>query len=165
MTGPLGHHLAELNIGRLVAPTDDLRVAEFMAALERVNGLAERMPGYVWRMTGSTGFSATDLAAPEDPRLIPNISVWESVQALEHFVWNTVHRAFYERRAEWFEVLGQMHFVMWWIPAGHKPTLDEALARLEHLRAHGDSDHAFGWKWLKEAQLWQAHGCTQMAAE
>ena len=58
-----------------------------------------------------------------------------------------------------------MHFVMWWIPAGHRPTLDEALTRLEHLRAHGDSDQAFGWKWLKEARLWKSHGCWQVAAE
>ena len=80
-------------------------------------------------------------------------------------MWNTVHRQFYERRQEWFEVLGRMHFVMWWIPAGHKPTLDEALARLELLRTSGDSDQAFGWKYLKDAVLWRGHGCTQVAAE
>ncbi len=92
-----------------------------------------------------------------------NLTVWESVAALEHFVFNTVHRAFYERRAEWFEVLGRMHFVMWWVPAGHRPTLDEALERLAHLQAQGDSDHAFGWKHLKEAQLWRTHACAQAA--
>ncbi|MGL4236964.1 DUF3291 domain-containing protein [Tabrizicola sp.] len=165
MIQPPGMHLAELNVGRLVAPTDDPRVAEFMDALSRVNALAERMPGYVWRMTGGTGFSATDLAPSDDPQLIPNISVWESVETLEHFVWNTVHRAFYERRAEWFEVLGRMHFVMWWVPEGHRPTLEEALARLALLEANGDSDEAFGWKYLKEARLWQTHACAQVAAE
>jgi hypothetical protein len=87
------------------------------------------------------------------------------VATLEAFVWNTVHRAFYERRAEWFEVLGKMHFVMWWVPAGHRPTLDEALARLDHLREHGDSDHAFGWAWLQDAKLWKSHGCAPVAAE
>jgi Domain of unknown function (DUF3291) len=158
-------HLAELNVGRLVATLDDPRVAEFMAALARVNGLAERMPGYVWRMTGGTGFSATDLAPSDDPQMIPNISVWEDVESLEQFVFNTVHRAFYERRAEWFEILGKQHFVMWWIPAGHKPTLDDALARLALREANGDSDDAFGWAYLKEARLWQNHGCTQVAAE
>jgi Domain of unknown function (DUF3291) len=162
---PAGYHLAELNIGRLLAPTDDPRVAEFMDALSRVNALAERMPGYVWRMTGETGFSATDLAPSDDPRLIPNISVWENVQSLENFVWNTVHRAFYERRAEWFEVLGKMHFVMWWVPVGHKPTLDEALARLTHKQKNGDTDHAFGWSYLTDAQAWKTHGCAQVAAE
>lgn len=153
-------HLAELNVGRLLAPADDPRVAEFIDAISRVNALAERMPGYVWRMTGATGFSATDLAPADDPRMIPNISVWESVETLEAFVWNTVHRQFYERRQEWFEVLGAMHFVMWWVPAQHKPTLAEALDRLEHLRRHGDSEQAFGWRWLREAQLYKSRACA-----
>ena len=89
-----------------------------------------------------------------------NLTVWEDVASLEQFVWNTVHRQFYERRAEWFEVLGEMHFVMWWVPEGHRPTLDEALARLEHLRSHGPSDRAFGWDWLKEAGLWKERHCA-----
>lgn len=153
-------HLAELNVGRLLAPTDDLRVAEFMTALSRVNALAERMPGYVWRMTGETGGAATDLAPADDPLLIPNLSVWETVETLEAFVWNTVHRQFYERRQDWFQVLGQMHFVMWWVPAGHKPTLAQALDRLEHLRRHGDSEQAFGWRWLRQAQLYKSKACA-----
>ena len=62
-------------------------------------------------------------------------------------------------------MLGRMHFVMWWVPAGHRPTLDEALARLKHLETQGDSDHAFGWTYLKDAQLWKSRGCTQVAAE
>ena len=94
-----------------------------------------------------------------------NLTVWENVETLEAFVWNTVHRAFYERRAEWFEVLGRMHFVMWWVPAGHKPTLEEGLARLAALQANGNSDQAFGWSYLKEAQAWKTHGCAQVAAE
>ena len=170
MTGAL--HLAELNVGRLLAPTDDPRVAEFMAALDRVNGLGKRMPGFVWMMEGSGGpgphksnVGNTDAKLDGDAQYVSNLTVWESVATLEAFVWNTVHRQFYERRQEWFEVLGRMHFVMWWIPAGHKPTLDEALARLEMLRTSGDSDQAFGWKYLKDAVLWRGHGCTQVAAE
>lgn len=160
-------HLAELNVGRLLAPTDDPRVAEFMGALDRVNGMGKRMPGFVWMMEGSgaPGTGNTENPVGGDPQLVANLTVWESVETLENFVWNTVHRAFHERRAEWFEVLGRMHFVMWWVPAGHRPTLDEALARLAHLEAHGDTDHAFGWKYLEQAQLWKAHRCTQMAAE
>jgi len=160
-------HLAELNVGRLLAPTDDPRVAEFMAALDRVNGLGKRMPGFVWMMEGSgaPGTGNTENAVGGDAQLVANLTVWESAETLEAFVWNTVHRQFYERRAEWFEVLGRMHFVMWRVPAGHRPTLDEALARLAHLEAHGDTDHAFGWKHLEQAQLWKSHRCTQMAAE
>ena len=80
-----------------------------------------------------------------DPQFVSNLTVWESVETLENFVWNTVHKQFYDRRREWFEVLGDMHFVMWWVPEGHKPTLDEALARLELLKSKGNSPEAFGW--------------------
>jgi hypothetical protein len=167
MNQPTGMHLAELNVGRLLAPTYDPRVAEFMAALDRVNGMGKRMPGFVWMMEGSgePGTGNTEAKIGGDPQYVSNLTVWESVETLEHFVWNTVHRTFYERRQEWFQVLGKMHFVMWWIPAGHKPTLDEALARLALCEANGDSDEAFGWAYLKEAQAWKIHGCAQAAAE
>ena len=161
------HHLAQLNTGRLIAPTDDPRVAEFMGALDRVNGLGKRMPGFVWMMEGSgaPGTGNTENSIGDDPQFVANLTVWESVGTLENFVWNTVHRQFYERRAEWFEVLGKMHFALWWVPAGHRPTLDEALERLAHKQEHGDSNHAFGWSYLKEAQAWKAHGCAPVAAE
>jgi len=167
MIQPSGHHLAQLNVGRLVAPTDDPRVAEFMAALDRVNGLGKRMPGFVWMMEGSgePGTGNTEAKIGGDPRFVANLTVWESVEALENFVWNTVHRQFYERRTEWFEVLGGMHLAMWWVPEGGNPCLDEALARLAHLREHGDSDHAFGWAHLEEARLWRVRNCNTMAAE
>jgi hypothetical protein len=159
-------HLAELNVGRLLADTDDPRVAAFMEAIDRVNGLGKRMPGFVWMMEGSgaPGTGNTETKIDGDPRAITNLTVWESVETLENFVWNTVHRQFYERRAEWFEVLGEQHFVMWWVEAGHRPTLDEALVRLEHRKTHGDSDEAFGWAWLKEATLWKERRCPEAAA-
>jgi len=164
---PNGYHLAELIIGRLLAPTNDPRVAEFMGALDRVNGLGKRMPGFVWMMEGSgqpgTGNTAAKLDG--DPQFVSNLTVWENVATLENFAWNTGYRAFYERRQEWFEVLGKMHFVMWWVPVGHEPTLDEASARLAQKQTTGDSDQAFGWSYLKDAQAWKTHGCTQVAAE
>ena len=167
MHQPIGHHLAELNVGRLVAPTDDPRVADFMGALDRVNGLGKRMPGFVWMMEGSgePGTGNTETTIDGDAQFVPNLTVWETAAELENFVWNTVHRQFYERRAEWFEVLGAMHFVMWWVPEGHKPTLAEALERLEHLRQNGDSDFAFGWDHLQSAQMHKQHNCSQVAAE
>ena len=147
-------HLAQLNIGRLVARPEDPRVAEFIGALGRVNGIGKRAPGFVWMMenTGAPERGNTDVKLDGDPRFVSNLTVWENVSALEGFVWNTVHRRFYERRAEWFEVLGTMHFVMWWVPAGHRPTLAEGRARLSHREAHGDSEHAFGWAWVKQAR-------------
>ena len=159
-------HLAQLNVGRLLAPTDDPRVGEFMAALDLVNGIGKRSPGFVWMMAGSgePGRGNTETCIAGDPQFVSNLTVWTDVSSLEAFVWNTVHRQFYARRAEWFEVLGTQHFVMWWVPAGHRPTLDEALARLEHMKDHGASDHAFGWDWLKDAQLWKQRSCA-VAAE
>jgi hypothetical protein len=143
-------HLAELNIGRLVAPPEDPRVAEFMAALARVNGMGKRMPGFVWMMEDAEGASSgnTGTKIAGDPRFVSNMTVWESVETLEVFVWKTVHRQFFDRRAEWFEVLGSMHFVMWWVPEGHRPTLDEGLERLARRERDGDSAEAFGWEWL-----------------
>lgn len=164
MSQPAGHHLAELNVGRLIAPVDDPRVAEFIGALDRINGLGKRMPGFVWIMEGE-GAGNTDAAIDGDAQYVPNLTVWEDIASLEHFVWNTVHKQFYDRRAEWFEVLGAMHFVMWWVPEGHRPTLNEALDRLDHLRAHGDTDHAFGWSHLKEARLWKTRSRSAQAAE
>ncbi len=159
-------HLAELNIGRLVAPTDDPKVAEFMDALDRVNGLGKRMPGFVWMMEGSgePGTGNTENSIGDDPQFVANLTVWESVETLEDFVWNTIHRQFYERRQEWFEVLGEMHFVMWWVEEGHQPTLEEALQRLEHLKSHGNSAHAFGWDGIEDARLWRSRACGEGAA-
>jgi hypothetical protein len=159
--------LAELNVGRLVAPTGDPRVKDFMDALDTINGMGKRMPGFVWMMEGSgePGTGNTEAKLDGDPLYISNLTVWQDVATLENFVWNTVHRKFYERRAEWFEVLGKMHFVMWWVPAGHRPSLEEAQERLLWLQEHGDSDHAFGWSYLRQATLWKTHACHRMAAE
>jgi len=161
------YHLAELNIGRLLAPTDDPRVADFMNNLDRINGLGKRMPGFVWMMEGSgePGTGNTENNIGDDPQFVANLTVWEDAPSLEKFVWGTIHKQFYERRTEWFQVLGDMHFVMWWVPAGHKPSLDEALERLQHLRDNGASDYAFGWDYVKDAQMWRSHGCTHVAAE
>ena len=158
-------HLAELNVGRLLAPTDDPRVAPVMKALDAVNGIGRRSPGFVWMMEGSgePGTGNTEAKIAGDPQFISNLTVWESVATLEAFVWNTVHRTFYERRQEWFEILGDQHFVMWWVPAGHRPTLDEALERLAGLARDGDSDAGFGWAHAMAAGL-QARRCPVSAA-
>jgi uncharacterized protein DUF3291 len=159
---PTGYQLAELNIGRLVADVDDARVAPFMAALDKVNAIAERSEGFVWRLTGE-GNDATGLADETDARLIPNMSVWRDVASLQDFVFNTVHKAFVMRRSEWFETLDHMFFVMWWVPEGHQPTLTEAYQKLEALQNYGDSDQAFGWSYLKETPLWESPGRVSAA--
>lgn len=167
MTARPGYHLAELNVGQLVADIDDPRVRDFMDNIDMVNGLGKRMAGFVWMMEGSAtpGMGNTENSIGGNARFIPNLTVWEDVESLEKFVWGTVHKRFYELRREWFEILGKMHFVMWWVEAGHRPSLDEALERLDHLNTHGDSDHAFGWSYLKEARMWKTHACAPVAAE
>ncbi len=144
-------HLAELNVGRLLAPTDDPRVKDFMDNLDRVNGLGKRMPGFVWMMEGSgaPGTGNTEAKIDGDPQYVANLTVWEDAPSLEKFVFGTIHKQFFERRAEWFEVMGEQHFVMWWIEEGHQPTLQEALERLDMRRKNGDTNHAFGWDLLR----------------
>ncbi|MEL6685539.1 MAG: DUF3291 domain-containing protein [Pseudomonadota bacterium] len=144
-------HLAELNIGRLLAPTDDPRVAEFMGNLDRINGMGKRMPGFVWMMEGSgePGTGNTETCLDGDPQFVANLSVWETPAQLQTFVFDTLHAKFMARGKEWFEDLVQMHFVMWWVPEGTQPTLDDAMAKLRYRETHGDSEDAFGWDWLR----------------
>jgi Domain of unknown function (DUF3291) len=152
-------HLAQLNIGRFRYSTDDPRMADFMNNLDLVNGLAERSKGFVWRLKDESG-NATNFRPFPDPNMAVNLSVWDSVETLERFVWQTVHKRFYGRRPDWFEKLDGPHFVMWWVPAGHRPTLIEAKERLEYLATHGPSDHAFGWESMPAAQLWKTARCS-----
>ena len=158
MNSPVSH-LAQLNIGRIRYPTDDPRMADFMVNLALVNGLAERSPGFIWRYQDESG-SATDTRPFADPRMLINMSVWDSVEALERFVWQTVHKRFYGRKHEWFEKLDGPYFVLWWIPAGHRPTLEEAIGRLGELKDRGPSDRAFGWEDLASARLWKSARCA-----
>jgi hypothetical protein len=153
-------HIAQLNIGRFRYETDDPRMADFMNNLERINALAERSPGFVWRYTDATG-NATDTRPYDgDPRMAVNLSVWESVEALEKFVWQTVHSRVYARKHEWFETLDGAYFVLWHVPPGHRPSVQEAIERLEHLKTHGPSEHAFGWQDVASAKLWRTARCA-----
>lgn len=143
--------LAELNIGRLIAPPGDARVAPFFEALDEINALAEASPGFVWRLVGE-GNNATDLGWDlSDPRLIPNLSVWETVESLHAYVYRTAHSGFLRQRGDWFAPLGAPHFVMWWVETGHKPDLSEALERLERLRNTGPGKDAFDFPYALKA--------------
>ena len=160
-------HLAQLNIGRLTAPTDDPKVADFMGALDRVNGMGKRMPGFVWMMQGSgePGTGNTENNIGDDPQFVANLTVWEDAESLQNFAFNTVHRQFYERRAEWFEKPADISFVMWHIPAGHVPTLEEGMERLQDLRDNGATERAFNWAYLVKKGLPDHNACASEAAE
>jgi hypothetical protein len=140
-------HLAQLNIGRLRAPTTDPLVAEFMAALDEINALAEASAGFIWRFQTEDG-NATAVRPFEDDQILINMSVWESVEALADYVYRSDHTSYLRRRREWFERLQDVYLVLWWVPAGHLPTVDEAVERLRHLGAHGPSAHAFTFRRL-----------------
>jgi Domain of unknown function (DUF3291) len=152
-------HLGQLYIGRLRFPLDDPRMADFVDNLARVNVIADRAEGFVWRLQDDGG-NATNFRPYHDPRIAINMSVWAGVEALERYVWQTVHRRFYTRRGEWFEKFEGPYFVMWWVPAGHRPTIQEAMGRLDHLKQHGSTQLAFGWDSLPAAQLWKTARCA-----
>ncbi len=137
------HHLAQINIARLVAPIDDPRIAEFVGKLDEINALAESSPRFVWRLKSDAG-NATDVEYDAaDPLMIVNMSVWETVEALKAYTYSTQHVEIFRRRAEWFEKMREAHGCLWWIPAGHVPTVAEGRERLEFFRANGASERAF----------------------
>ena len=136
-----GRRLAQLNIATLRHPIDDPRTADFVEALPAVNGIGEQSPGYVWRLQSDSG-DATDIRVFDDPLVIVNLTVWESVEALKAFAYRGLHRDFFRRRAEWF-VEGSSRTALWWVPAGVLPTTDDARRRLHFIDAFGVSPYAF----------------------
>ena len=140
-----GFHLAQINVGRLLAPVDHPQIADFAANLDRINALADGLSGFVWRLKGE-GNNATDIRPFPDPMLAINMSVWDSVEALAAFAYrNMEHRSIMRRRREWFEEM-PVYMVLWWIPAGALPTLDDAKAKLALLEQLGSTADAFTFK-------------------
>jgi hypothetical protein len=149
--------LAELNVGKFRYPTSDPRMAGFMDNLDRVNAVADRAPGFVWRFKDESN-NATAFRVGDDEAV--NLSVWENPKALEDFVFKTVHVQFYKRRREWFGLMESQHMVFWWVEDGYRPSLAEAYERLEHYRKNGATDHAFGWAEVIDAERWRAQRCA-----
>jgi len=139
------YHLAQLNIARAVAPLDDPRLADFMAQIDDVNRLADQSPGFVWRLQSDSG-NATDIQAFDDPFIIINMSVWESIAALHQYTYRSGHAAVFRRRKDWFEFPKEAHMVLWWVPARHIPTVIEGKERLDQLRQFGPGPEAFSFK-------------------
>ena len=150
-------HLAEINIAVPKFDLEDPRIADFVNNLDRINGLGHTMPGFVWMYKDETD-EAANLPDPWCDAVI-NMSVWQSAEQLEQFVWNTVHKKFYNRKQEWFGTMKSHHFAMWWVDEGHQPSLLEAKERLEYLDIHGNSDFAFDWSHLPHVKLWQSQRC------
>lgn len=139
-------HLAQINIGRMRGPIDGPVMRGFVERLEDINALADGAPGFVWRLQTEAG-NATYLRPYEDDEMmIINMSVWETVEDLRNFVFSTEHAEVLRQRREWFEKLETPITALWWVPAGHVPSIDEAKKRLAHLQEHGPTPFAFTFR-------------------
>ncbi len=134
--------LAQLNIGRVVAPLDSPALHGFTSMLDHINQLAEQSPGFVWRLQSESG-NATDVPFDDDPLLIANLSVWRSVEDLRSYVYAGEHLQMLRQRKQWFSHRPGPNQVLWWVPAGHRPSLTEAKAALALLALNGPTAHAF----------------------
>jgi hypothetical protein len=138
----MGYELAQVNISRLLAPIDSPLLADFVADLDPVNAVADAAPGFLWRLRTEDD-NATAVRIFDDPGLIVNMSVWTSVETLSSYVYDVAHRTVLRRRREWFSVPTEAMTALWWVPAGHRPTVAQAEFRLLHLRDHGPTPFAF----------------------
>lgn len=138
----MDYQLAQINIGRLIAPIDDPRIAEFVSQLEPINALADKAQGFVWRLQSASG-NATDIAYNDDPSIMLNMSVWESLEALRDYAYKSDHMKVLRDRAKWFEKMDKPYYCLWWIPAGHIPTAAEGRERLEHYQKYGATAFSF----------------------
>jgi hypothetical protein len=139
------YQLAQINIARMVAPLTDPVMADFVANLEPINALADASPGFVWRFQTEQG-DATGERPYDDDRIIINFSVWKDANSLRDFVYRSAHSGVMKRRREWFDRLADAYVALWWVPAGHQPTVADAVVRIEHLRRHGPSPEAFTFR-------------------
>ena len=139
------YHLAEINVGRILGPMDSAIMQEFAANLDPINALAESSEGFIWRLKDDSN-NATSIPVTADALLIINLSVWRNIDDLFTFTYKTAHTEYLRRRGEWFERLKDMHMAMWYVPAGHVPSVTEAMERIAYIRAHGPTPYAFTFK-------------------
>lgn len=139
------YQIAQVNIGRVKAPLDAPIMAGFVTRLNEINALADTSPGFVWRLQTGEG-NATYLRPYEDDRILVNMSVWETIDALRTYVYRTAHAELLRQRQEWFEKFAGAFVALWWVPAGHIPGINEAKKRIAHLDAHGPTEFAFTFK-------------------
>lgn len=139
------YHLAQVNTATLRAPLDDPSMADFVAQIEAINAVADADPGFVWRLRSAGANDATSIRAFDDERILITLTVWKSLEALSTYVYKGSHGTIMRDRRRWFESSQQPILALWWIPAGHTPTVEEAKQRLNHLRQHGPTPYAFSF--------------------
>lgn len=138
------YQLAQLNIAQMRYSDEAPEMAEFLGNLDRINGLADASPGFVWRLQDEAGNATAYRPFGDD--LLVNISVWEDLDSLRQFVFKTAHSDIMKRRAEWFDRAASEYLVLWWVPAGHRPGEEEASKKLDLLRRQGPTDQAFSFR-------------------
>lgn len=139
------YHVAQVNISRMIAPLDDPSMLDFVASLDEINALADKSPGFVWRLQTEEG-NATYIRPYDDDRILFNLSVWETVEQLREYVYRTAHNEVMRKRRQWFEKFDGRSFAIWWVIPGHIPTVEEAKDRLAYLQSHGETSRAFTFK-------------------
>jgi heme-degrading monooxygenase HmoA len=140
---PRAFHLADFNVARMRAPLDDPLMERFTSRLREVNAIADRSPGFVWRLQTDDGNATAIRPYAADDRMLVNLTVWESIEALADFVYRSAHAEQVRHGAQMFERLGADSLVLFWIPAGTIPTVEEGMRRLEKLRSEGPTADAF----------------------
>lgn len=136
------YHLAQLNIANAKASMDSSVMEGFVSRLDEIHALSDSADGFIWRWeSGSADSSVVEVFG--DPLLLVNLSLWESVETLKHFVYKTVHIELIRDREAWFDKMPEMHQAVWWVPAGHIPSVAEAKQKLDLLRREGPTDSAF----------------------
>ena len=138
----MAYHLAQINVARLIAPLDDPKISEFVAQLGPINALVDGAPGFVWRLQSESG-NATDVPYSNDPLVIVNMSVWESIESLRAFTYASEHVHVFRERTRWFEKMSKPHYCLWWVPVGHSPDVAEGRERLRYYQEHGATPFSF----------------------
>lgn len=137
-------NLAQINIAQARDSMESETMKGFVDRLDEINALADKSPGFMWRLQTEEG-DATSIQAFEDPNLIVNMSVWENIETLKHYVYKTAHVELIRDRDAWFSKIKTVHQTLWWVPAGHIPTVTEGKERLEIFQSYGPSQQAFSF--------------------
>ncbi len=136
------YHLAQINVAQAIAEMESDVMTGFVSRLDEINAIADQAPGFIWRLQDEDG-NATSINVFDDDLMLVNISVWEDIEALRDFVYKTIHTELLKGRDAWFHEMGSIHMALWWVPAGHIPTEQEAKDKLEYIRQHGPSSVVF----------------------
>ncbi len=139
-------YLAQFNIAEAIAAMDSPIMADFINNTDRINALAEKHPGFVWRLKGEYSDDSYSIKAFDNDFMLVNMSIWKDRESLFDYVYNSGHIEIFKRRKEWFEKMPKMHMVLWYVAEGHIPSVEEGIERLEYLREHGESSRAFSFK-------------------